>query len=413
MFLLEHIHLLINMKIIMKKILFLASVLFCSLTFQGCGTDDDPQPDKPGTEEPGGGGNEEPEEPEDKTDWQKVANSSSYSLLDFYWNKEKNFFNYYPAKPDTPSEDWHYWPQAHAMDVLIDAYVRTGDEKWREYFSLWHEGVKQKSGGSYFNNFVDDMEWICLTMIRLFECTQETKYMETAQSLWDVIKLQWNNQGGGGIAWKQDQPWSKNACSNGPAGIIATRMYQLNGKKKSDLDWAQKIYNWQSEHLLNLQTGAVYDNLNANTGEVQTNWLFTYNQGTYMGMAHELYKITGEDYYLDYACKAANYCILNLIDRENNILKDEGKGDGGLFKGIFIRYFVKLLMDENLKETDRERYLTFFNNNAKVLNEKGTSGEYLYSTSWAKPGDWSNDMPTQVSGCTMIEAKAFFEKNKK
>jgi len=395
----------------MRKTILYAALLMLPFYFQSCSSSEDEPTTKPETEKPADK-EEDKNENEDTTDWQKIANLSSQSLLDFYWNKSKNFFNYYPGKADTPAEDWHYWPQAHAMDVLIDAYVRTGDDKWKSYFSLWHEGVKQKSGGSYFNDFVDDMEWICLTMIRLYECTQEQKYMDTAESLWNKIKANWNTQGGGGIAWKQSQQWSKNSCSNGPAGIIAARMYQLNGKKKEDLEWAQKIYNWQSERLVDLKIGAVYDNLNAQTGEIQKNWIFTYNQGTYMGTAHELYRITGEDFYLNYANKAATYCITNLIDSSNNILKDEGNGDGGLFKGIFMRYFVKLIMEEDLKDAERERYVKFFDNNAKVLNEKGTSGEYLYSTSWAKPGDWTNDMPTQVSGCTLIEAKAFYEKNK-
>lgn len=405
----------------MRKIALYTSLALCILGLQACGgtLDDDSNNQKPSTQTPGNGntgnennGNTGNQEVEDNTDWQKVANLSSSTLLDYYWNKDKNFFNYYPSKPDTPAEDWHYWPQAHAMDVLIDAYVRTGDEKWKNYFSLWHEGVKQKSGGQYFNDFVDDMEWICLTMLRLFECTQEQKYMDTAVLLWNKIKSNWNTQGGGGIAWKQSQQWSKNSCSNGPAGIIAARMYWLNGQKQEDLDWASKIYEWQSAKLVDINSGAVYDNLDARTGAVQQNWIFTYNQGTYMGMAHELYRMTGQDYYLTMANKAAKYCIRNLIDKSNNILKDEGSGDGGLFKGIFVRYFLKLLLEEGISESDRELYVDFCNNNAKVLHEKGTSSENLYSSNWAQPGSWDNDMPTQVSGCMMIEAKAYYEKLK-
>jgi predicted alpha-1,6-mannanase (GH76 family) len=301
----------------MKRLTIYLLGLLLIFGLQSCGSSDD-KPETPEVENPDNN-DEEGNGEQDTTDWQKVANLSSHSLIDFYWNKEKHFFNYYPAKADTPAQDWNYWTQAHAMDVLIDAYLRTSDSKWSTYFDLWYEGVKQKSGNSYFNDFVDDMEWICLTMTRLYECTNESKYLDTAQSLWDVIKSQWNSQAGGGIAWKQSQPWSKNACSNGPAGIIATRMYRLNGQKQEDLNWAQKIYNWESEKLLNLQTGAIYDNIDARTGTVQTNWIFTYNQGTYIGMSHELYKITGEDYYLEYACKAANYCIQNLIDSNDKI----------------------------------------------------------------------------------------------
>lgn len=380
------------------------AVLALMPLFQSCGSsgsDSDRQdkpnpPSKPDVEEP-------------TIDWQEQASKSTLSFVNIYWNKSKGFFNYYPGKADTEKEAWHYWPQAHAMDVLIDAYIRTGDSKWKTYFDQWYVGVKQKSGGSYFNDFVDDMEWICLTMIRLYENTGEAKYLNTAKSMWDKIKSNWNTQGGGGIAWKQSQQWSKNSCSNGPAGIIAARLYQLEGNE-SDLEWAQKIYNWQSNNLVNTQTGAVYDNLNAQTGEVKKDWIFTYNQGTYIGMSYELYKITGQEFYLTFASKVATYCINNLVDHKNKLLKDEGNGDGGLFKGIFMRYFVKLLLEKNLQESDRSRFITFFNNNAKVLKEKGTGDKYLYSTSWAVPGTLDNDMPTQVSGCTLIEAKAFYER---
>ena len=37
------------------------------------------------------------------------------------------------------------------------------------------------------------------------------------------------------------------------------------------------------------------------------NWIFTYNQGTFLGAALELYKITGEKGYLNDAKKAGLY----------------------------------------------------------------------------------------------------------
>ena len=101
------------------------------------------------------------------------------------------------------------------MDVMIDAYNRTGDSKYSDLFDKWYVGIKAKNGGSYWNNFYDDMEWIALTMIRLYEVTDENKYLETSQEMWNEIKTGWNDYAGGGIAWTHDQLWSKNACSNG------------------------------------------------------------------------------------------------------------------------------------------------------------------------------------------------------
>lgn len=404
----------------MKNLFYL--ILFALLTFGtiGCSSsDDEPVIDEPTPEEPA---KPDPDEELLKY-WENVANESTIAFVNHFWNKDRKFFNTFVGKADTSAQDWCYWPQAHAMDVVIDAYVRSGNKAWKSYFDAWYVGVRQKTNWvsfiqedkncNYDNDFVDDMEWICLTMIRLYEHTGDKKYINTAEDLWTIIKRNWNEEySGGGISWKQSQPASKNSCSNGPAGIIAARLYKLNGKKKSDLDWAKKIFEWQTDKLVDTN-GKVYDHINQETGE-RVDWIFTYNQGTYMGMAHELYTITKEQRYLDQANKAATYCITHLIDKNNNILKNEGdSGDGGLFKAVFVRYFVKLLLEESLTPADRNKYTIFFNHNADVLHTKGTGTDYNYGGHWATPGGKHHDLPVQTSACTMIEAKAYYEKNRK
>ena len=386
----------------MKRFLFYIMFSLLTLNLYACSSETEPAKEE-----------ETPEEEvvvnEELEYWKKVANKSTIAFVKHFWNKEEKYFNNIMGE-DTPEDDWGYWPQAHAMDIVIDAYVRSGDKAWLTYFDAWYTGVKKKSGGSYYNDFVDDMEWICLTMIRLYEHSGDKKFINTAEDLWRVIKSNWNEQySGGGIAWKQSQPASKNSCSNGPAGIIAARLYQLNGKKAEDLEWAKKIYEWQTEKLVG-PDGKVYDHItNHETGE-RMDWIFTYNQGTYMGMAHELYNITGDKQYLEQAKKAANYCITNLIDKNNNILKDEGSGgDGALFKAVFVRYFVKLVLEEDLTVPERRRYTDFFNNNAKVLHEQGTGEDYMYGGNWARPGHSGCDLNAQTSACAMIEAKAYYE----
>lgn len=157
-------------------------------------------------------------------DWQAAADSSSVSLINRFWNAQEGYFNYNNDQADGWNEAYNYWPQAHAMDVVVDAYLRTNDTRYSALFDAWYEGIKKKSSGVYWNNFYDDMEWIALTMIRLHEATGQNKYLQTAYQLWEWIKEGWNDYAGGGIAWNHDEPWSKNACSNGPAGLIAARL---------------------------------------------------------------------------------------------------------------------------------------------------------------------------------------------
>ena len=343
-------------------------------------------------------------------DWQAAADSSSVSLINRFWNAQEGYFNYNNDQADGWNEAYNYWPQAHAMDVVVDAYLRTNDTRYSALFDAWYEGIKKKSSGVYWNNFYDDMEWIALTMIRLHEATGQNKYLQTAYQLWEWIKEGWNDYAGGGIAWNHDEPWSKNACSNGPAGLIAARLYHIDGNNDHK-DWAIRIYQWERDHLFNPATGAVYDNENGLTNEVNQLSL-SYNQGTFLGLAHELYQITGEDIYLKDARRAANFGIsdTSMIDAGNNVLRDEGDGDGGLFKGIFMRYFVKLVLEKNLEAAYQKKFATFLSNNAEVLWRQVVNKlDLLYGTSWTQGAEGSTQLSSHTSGCTLIEAKAYYE----
>lgn len=341
-------------------------------------------------------------------DWNAAADSSSMALINQFWNPTDHYFNY---GSDGSLLDFHYWPNAHAMDVIIDAYVRTSDAKYKAYFDQWYAGVKVKNGNTYYNDFYDDMEWNALTMLRLYDITKDEKYLTTVKQLWADIEAGWNDKAGGGIAWVKYQLYSKNACSNGPAAIIAARLYQLT-KDEAYKQWALDIYDWEKNTLYNQSTGAVYDNINGDTGVI-ADFSLTYNQGTFIGAAVELYKITGNIVYINDAQKAANFTIIKLIDTSNNILRDEGNGDNGLFKGIFMRYFLQLILTDGVDPSFKNKYVTFFNNNADVLWRKGCYKEnLLFGTSWNNPPVGTTQLTSQASACMMIEAKALFEKSK-
>ena len=371
----------------MKKIffLFLAPLLFIS-----CEDDDN-------TNGNGTGGEKE------SIDWDKAADNSTGALTKLFWNAPNHYFNY----DSNGKTDFHYWPQAHGLDVLIDAYIRTGDSRYKTYFDQWLEGVKKKNGNSFWNEYYDDMEWNALAILRAYQATKDTKYKDAVLQIWEYIKEGWNDNAGGGITWKRGEP-SKNACSNGPACILAARLYQEFGDNENK-EWATKIYGWQKNTLVNMNNGMVYDHINYQTGEIQMNWIFTYNQGTFAGSAVELHKIFGEKSYLNDAVLVANYTISALV--ENSMLKSEGTGDGGLFKGIFIRYFTELIQQERLDLSDRKRYVQFMKYNAETLwNEGTTESSVLFGHNWRqKPGS-TTGLTEQLSGCMLIEAMALLDK---
>ncbi len=360
--------------------------------------------------------------------WNKMANGMSQALIKNFWgasfkeHPKRYYFNYLSQQKDLTNE--HYWPQAHAMDVMVDAYMRTGEKRYLNIYPLWWEGApkynfanKMNAKDPWWNVYVDDMEWIALAQIRMFESTGETKYIAKARQLYDdYIWSTWGPEDEGpwygGITWKTDVSKSKNACSNGPAALIAARLYRFyNDAKFTDgkvreayLNEAVKIFTWEKNVLFDIETGAVYDNINRQ-GHIQRNWIFTYNIGTFLGAAHELYKITGDKQYLDDAALAASYVINRMT--KNGVLDDATGGDGGLFHGIFFRYFVKLINEEDLEMSTRKRFHDYFTNLATVMAEEGVNHKtMLYGGRWRKAP--ANDdvvgLTPHVTGCMLMEA---------
>ena len=361
--------------------------------------------------------------------WNKMANGTSEALIKHFWGasfkgyEKRYYFNYGSDLSDLSTNN--YWPQAHAMDVLVDAYMRTGESRYKDLFPLWWEGMPQYNFAGkmnpkdpWWNVFVDDMEWIVLAQIRMFESTGEKKYIAKARQIYDDwIWPTWGPEDEapwyGGITWKTDVAKSKNACSNGPAALIAARLYSFydqdqfnDGKiKNSYLNEAIKIYVWEKNYLFDRKTGAVYDHMNGK-GEVQKKWIFTYNIGTFLGAAHELYKITGDKQYLNDAIKAANF-VVDQLSQNNGVLSDAVSGDGGLFHGIFFRYFVKLINDHSVDYADRKKFHEYITRCATVMATQGINpNTMLYRGRWRKaPAD--NDrvgLTAHLTGCMLMEA---------
>ncbi|MDD4516198.1 glycoside hydrolase family 76 protein [Massilibacteroides sp.] len=338
-------------------------------------------------------------------DWNTAANEATNSLISNFWN-EAGYFNYGSNESDT---GFQYWPNAHAMDVVVDAYERSGDEKYKAYFDKWYSGIKEYNGNTYYNKFYDDMEWIGLTLVRMYNNTKEEKYLNTAKELWTDISNGWNDEyAGGGVAWNKDELYSKNACSNGPASLLAAKLYQVT-KEDTYKEWAIKIFEWQKNTLYEPSTGAVYDNINGQTDLINT-VVLTYNQGTFMGTAIELYNITNDGAYLNVARKVASYTISKLIDTNSGILRNEGSGDNALFKGIFVRYYLPLVKDKELSGAYHTLYLTAFKKNTETLWLEGCYPQVLlFGPSWNEIPAGETQLTAQASACMTIEMRAAYE----
>lgn len=329
--------------------------------------------------------------------WPNIADSTEKSLISNWYNQSGNYFN----KNNASDQTFNYWPNAHALDVLVDAYIRTGDAAIKTRMDNLLQGMQVKNGNTILNHFYDDMEWMTLACLRAYEATSDARYKTAAATLWADIQGGWDDTFGGGIYWTKDRQ-NKNTPANAPASIIASRMYQLD-RKPEDLAWAKKIYQWQKDNLVDPVSGLVWDGLDA-TG-TNKDWKFTYNQGVVIGAAVELYKLTGEDIYIADALRTANNALGSEFTREN-IFKDEGGGDGGLFKGVLVRYLMLLITDGSISSTDQAKFANALLLNAQTMWLKGTSRpQVIFNTSWTSVAT-TTDLTTQLSGAMLIEAAA-------
>ncbi|GAB6928334.1 glycoside hydrolase family 76 protein [Paenibacillus sp. JCM 10914] len=328
-------------------------------------------------------------------------------LHEYYWNDDAKMMN--NAYPSTPEGEHalNYWWKAHGVDALVDGYERTGDETYTERAEELVRSIIERNG-SLHNEFYDDMEWLALSALRLYDATGSEEMKGYVLELWDDIKTAWWEDELGGMAWKKDQRYNRNACSSGPAAILAARLYERFGDVE-DLEWAHKIYEWEKRYLVNPDTGLVADGLvlrEDGTLDVNEAWIFTYNQGTFIGAGVELYQITGDKQYLRDAEKTAAGTLGALTDQKTGIFKEDGDGDGALFKGILIRYMVELYEVGHNKNLEKSIY----RNVDALLKSSRNNG--LFGQAWGKPAQNPLDLTAQLSGVFLLEGAAKLEAGK-
>lgn len=352
-----------------KTLALMATVVIGASAISSCDNSFEEVP--PGA---GQGGNgkpvEKPEEnpvvtPPETTDWAALADSCTNVLISNFMDKSQGTFWSTPNDIGK-SSDHIYWQQAHAIDVVLYAYDRVKDtdqaraEEYLGYFRKWYDNdahnynnSKDSEGdyGGFYNDYTDDMCWICLTLLRMTEFTGEGKYADTARNIFDKYIWPRATESPKGISL----PWTsyandrdnKNACTNTPACLTAALLYQKY-RVSSYLDIAKKLYDFNIANM-------------PDTERVEEPPL-TYTQGTFGEACRQLFHITGEKSYMDKAGQVLHYAFTSnrCTDTETGVLRNEGTNmDQSLFKAVLIPYAVNYVLDEQAD-----------NNTRKVIKDK-------------------------------------------
>ncbi|MCB9877160.1 MAG: glycosyl hydrolase [Planctomycetes bacterium] len=338
------------------------------------------------------------------------AAAAQRGLLEF-WDERSHLFRRSSAVDADQGRPFDYWWQAHAIDALVDAFERTRDRRHLQRARELWRGVVAKNGGPT-NDYYDDMLWMALALDRLAAAVtaeQRRALRRDVATLWRDVRGGWNDQQGGGIAWRKSQRDYKNTPANAPAVILGARLAR-GGGDADDLDFARRVYDWLDAHLVDPETGFVWDGVNRRgDGRVDRDWAFTYNQGLRIGAAVELFRSSGEQRFLDDARRTFAATTARLCD-ERGVLKEHGNGDGALFKGVLLRYVGEWLTVD--AEAAGAGAPEFVQRQTEALwsqlpaTARDGSAPLLFGPDWRQASEGAVELAAQLSAVMLFEQAA-------
>jgi predicted alpha-1,6-mannanase (GH76 family) len=283
----------------------------------------------------------------------------------------------------------HYWWQAQALDVLLDRQERAPTAENRDRIVALMRGVRRANRRRWTNDFYDDMGWMALALLRADG--MGIPAIAIVRELYAAILQGWNATQGGGIAWRTPQPDYKNVPSNGPAAILAARLYARD-RRPEDLAQAERIVAYMHARLVDSTSGRVWDGVNRRgDGAADRDWTFSYDVGLVVGADLALAAVTGDGSLRERAGRIAH--ANHGIIAPDGVLKDEGDGDGALFRGVAARYLVQL-GDEEVDEVLRRSAQAAW----RSRNAMGRFG-----ASWTGEAGVATELSAQVGSTMLIE----------
>jgi len=262
-------------------------------------------------------------------------------------------FNLYREHNQVLPEDNAFsflWPYSGMISAVNALAAAPGGERYHADLVRVLDGLEQYWDGradppgydSYVREFgggqkyYDDNEWLGLDFVDAYRTLGDPVYLEKAKATFTFAISGWSDELGGGIYWRENDPTTKNTCSNGPAAVLAMKLYQETGEQQY-LDWAVRILEWLKP--LKAPSGVYWDSISdKRTIDFRT---FTYNTGTIIHANALLYQETGEQKYLDEARALAEASVAHFM-REDPQSGQAFYPDTPWFNAVLLRGYVAL-----------------------------------------------------------------------
>ena len=280
-----------------------------------------------------------------------------------------------------------WWGDAEMFEIVLDALETTGDQQYATMFENLYTNFLSRNGSTWYqkgvsgyNEYNDDIAWMCIACIRAYLLTGTTKYRTTAKTNFDGMFKRADCYGNDLLQWKHSSD-SKgtNSCINGPAAVCACYL-AIAQADTSYYQKARKTYLAERATLFEMSggkpTGAVWDSYDQGTGNYNK-WCSTYNQGTNLGAAIMLYNHYGETMFKEDADAIIKWSEANMANSKGIIhVCQTVSGDLTNFKGIMLRYLRMYAETFNAPS----HYAWIAKNAYHAWNNRNSSG--ITSSAW-------------------------------
>ena len=292
------------------------------------------------------------------TDWQERAAIAERSVLERHL--VRSFFLPFTATGmtvwpycwrDRFTVKWNFWWQAHLIGCMTDAMDRAETAPNQRVLKRLARTHYRVNGRRWrHNKYYDDLAWAAVAVQRAERRGYLTGYEKVLRDVRRRFEDAYNPKYA--IPWCTDKDYW-NTPTNGAAAIFLARC----GDKKA-VQLAERICDWMYKNLQvkdGPNAGLYADGIRLVEGcKKREDAIYTYCQGVAMGAELELALRSEEgqqEEHLRRVCEIVEACERTLLSSEG-ILLAGGSGDGGLFKGILMRYMADVARRMPGIETD-------------------------------------------------------------
>ncbi|UYQ94161.1 glycoside hydrolase family 76 protein [Chitinophaga horti] len=202
------------------------------------------------------------------------------------------------------------------------------------------------------DRFYDDNAITGIDMLEAYHLTKEQQLLDNAKLCYTFCASGESPEAGGGLYWNEGvnnnpdhRDYMKATNVTALSATLALQLYQQE-KQEAYLTSAKRWYNWVKQYMLDPVDKGFWNSITIKDGSINyAKW--TYNSGAMIQNAALLYKITGEQVYLDDA-KVWAQGAYNIFTRE---VANQGRfytANDPWFTAVLLRGYLELhAIDKN------------------------------------------------------------------